>query len=410
MRRQHSALFAVAATLFAVLMIAGVSRAQTSTYRILHTFAGGTDGEYPTTSLLLDSAGHLYGATGGGGSGCSPYGCGTAFQLSQQGGHWNERVLVDFSSANNSSSVGSLVFDSAANIYGAQYQGGDPACDCGTIYELTKIAGVWTQIILHTFVGGASDGQNPGTGLIRDEAGNLFGTTELGGAYRAGTLFELSPAGDGSWTFNIIYSFGLGEDASVPYGPLTMDKSGNIYGTGGGGGLEQWGAAFELSPSAGAWTEKVLYNFTLDYGSPQGPDGIVSDGAGNLYGETFAGGEYSLGTIYKLTPSFGFWNRTVLYTFTGNNDGWYPYSGLVIDKAGNLYGATRFGGLGGQGTVFKLASAQGGRRKFEVLHGFNGSDGQQPDSGVVLDRSGNVYGVTDSGGTYGFGVAFEIVL
>ena len=164
---------------------------------------------------------------------------------------------------------------------------------------------------------------------------------------------------------------------------------------------------FKLSPSNGVWTDTVLFNFTLDYGSDPNPDGVVLDASGNLYGATTYGGPYGVGTIYKLTPSVGFWNRTILHTFTGSTDGAYPYGGLAIDKSGILYGTSDSGGTFGYGNVYKLSSTNG-KWSETILHEFMSADGANPDAGVILDQQGNLYGVAVNGGAYGQGVVFEI--
>jgi len=396
-----------------VLAMVSFSGAQTPSFKVLHSFSGGTDGADPTTTLVLGTAGQFYGTTyGGGSSGCSSNGCGTAFELLEKNGHWVERVLLDFSTTNNffPSPVGSLVADAKGNVYGTDAYTGDPTCNCGAVFQLTMTGGVWSQNILHNFLGGTSDGTYPGSGLVQDSAGNLYGATPTGGTYNNGTVFELTPNADGTWAYAVLHSFGgPGFDGISPNGRLTIDKFGNVYGTTPSGGLYGDGTVFRIAPSNGTWTEAILYNFTLDFGTGQLPEGVVPGADGNLYGSTVFGGEYQLGTIYKLTPAVGYWNRTVLHTFTGGNDGAYPYGGLIIDKAGTLYGTGSFGGMHGYGTVFKVSEGAQGRWKLMTLHAFAGTDGSYPQLGVIADPSGNLYGVTNSGGQSGWGVAFELV-
>jgi uncharacterized repeat protein (TIGR03803 family) len=381
--------------------------AQIGTFKILHTFTGGSDGRYPNTSLAFDRAGNLYGMTsqGGSSSGCSGNGCGNAFELSQRNGHWRLMVLSEFSSFGGFvNPIGSVAVDTKGNVYWTDLQGGDPSCNCGAVYQLTKNGGVWTQNLLHAFLGG-SDGQNPISGLIWDKAGNLYGSTEGG----PGTIFALTPNTDGSWTYNVIHEFGSAGDGGDPYGALTIDASGNLYGTTTGGGIYGYGMVFKLSASNGVWTEANLYNFTLDFGLYPQPEGVAVDSAGNLYGATIFGGEFGVGTIYQLTPTnVGYWNRTLLHTFTGDNDGGFPSGSLTTNKAGAVYGTTGLGGPHGFGTVFKLVPGKSGQWNEKVLHGFAGTDGSQPAFGVIMDQSGNLYGATNTGGAHGVGVAFEI--
>jgi len=174
-----------------------------SNFEVLHAFAGGTDGAYPS-SPLLDRSGNLYGATYDGGSltGCNSYGCGAAFKLSEENGHWSEDVFYSFSASTDGdypAPYGALAVDLHGNLYGIQQEAGDPTCNCGAIYQLTRSAGVWTQNTLHNFTGGGSgDGAYPSAGLVQDAHGNFYGTTEGGGVNMNGTIFELSPNPDGT--------------------------------------------------------------------------------------------------------------------------------------------------------------------------------------------------------------------
>jgi uncharacterized repeat protein (TIGR03803 family) len=379
-------------------------------FQVLHAFGQGADAAYPT-SPLLDHAGNLIGISEFGGilADCTPYGCGAAFELSQVNGYWRESVFYSFTSFPNA--VGTLAVDAHGNVYGVQDEGGDPSCNCGAVYQLTQSGGVWTENLLHNFVGGnGSDGAYPSSGLVRDAGGNLYGATAQGGINNAGTIFELSPNSDGTWTYSVIYEFLSTNylDAVGPGGPLTIDAPGNLYGTTSGGGEFGYGAVFRISLSNGGWTESILSNFTLDFGSQPYPDGVVLDGAGNLYGTTLDGGDYGTGTVYKLAPAVGYWRRTVLHTFSGDADGAYPYGPLAIDASGSLYGGTNYGGSFGYGTIYKLAVSNG-KWTESTLHAFtNGKDGARSITGVVLDSQGNLYGTALDGGAYGFGVLFEI--
>jgi uncharacterized repeat protein (TIGR03803 family) len=410
MRRQNASLPNIAVLMLVLLMTANPVGAQTSQFKVLHNFTRGSDGAYPS-ALAVDNSGNLFGTTTQGGdiSACSTSGCGNVFELSQLNGHWGERVLMDFITQEGlPQPVGPMVVDAKGNVYGTTVQGGDPSCNCGEVFQLTKGGGVWTFNVLHTFLGGPTDGQNPVSGLVQDSAGNIYGATGQGGMYGPGSIFELSPAAGGGWTFSIIHSFGLAGDGGDPYGPISIDASGNLYGTTTGGGFFGYGMAFKFALSNGTWTESTLYNFTLDFGMFPQQDGVVLGPDGNLYGATIFGGEFSLGTIYQLSPATGLWNRTVLHTFSGN-DGAYPYGGLTVDTTGALYGTASFGGLHGYGTLYKLVKGVRGQWNEATLHNFAGTDGAQPASGVVLDRSGNLYGVATNGGTNSVGTAFELV-
>src|ERR1700719_1708932 len=311
MRHRNALLPGTVVVVLVLLMTANTAGAQTSQFKVLHTFTRGGDGAYPS-ALALDILGNLFGTTVQGGdiSACSTAGCGNVFELSQLNGHWGERVLVDFLSQEGlPQPVGPMVVDAKGNVYGSTIEGGDPSCNCGEVFQLTRSGGAWTFNVLHTFLGGPTDGQNPVSGLVQDGAGNIYGATGQGGMYGPGSIFELSPASGGGWTFSIIHSFGLAGDGGDPYGPISIDGSGNLYGTTSGGGFFGYGIVFKVAISNGAWTETTLYNFTLDYGMFQQPDGVVPGPDGNLYGATIFGGEYSLGTIYKLSPTSGLWSR-----------------------------------------------------------------------------------------------------
>jgi len=244
---------------------------------------------------------------------------------------------------------------------------------------------------------------------VQDKAGNLYGTTAFGAVANNGTVFKLSPNADGSWTFSTVYEFNGQFDGGFPLGQIAIDSAGNIYGTAGAGGFNGYGTVYKLSPSGGGWVLTTLYNFTSDFGNNPNQEGVALDSAGNLYGITRFDGEYQLGTVYQLTPTVGFWNQTIVHTFTGNNDGAYPFGPLTVDQAGAVYGTAYIGGIHGQGTVYKLVKAKTGQWNAHALHSFAGADGEQASQGVILDSSGNLYGVAGAGGAYGFGVAFEIV-
>lgn len=406
-------LFSLLLLPMSISLVLTTASAQTGTYKVLHNFTSGNDGSSPVTSLALDSAGNIYGLTGDGGTSldCPFYGgCGTAFEMSQKNGRWALTPIAQFSSLNGNlpDAIGPIVVDSKANIYWAFSEGGDPGCDCGSVEKLTRSGGIWSETTLHAFLAGATDGHNPQSGLVKDAAGNLYGSTLYGGPNNYGILYQLSPAAGGAWTYNVIYQFTSQLDGAAPSGSLASDPAGNIYGTTTGGGLYGYGTVFKLSPSSSGWTLTTIYNFTLDFGNQQTQQGIAIDSKGSLYGVTQNGGEYQLGTVYQLTPTVGFWNQTVLHTFTGNNDGAFPRGPLTIDQSGAVYGTAEFGGIHEFGTVFKLVRGKSGQWNAHALHSFGGTDGNLAINGVTIDQSGNLFGSTISGGTLGFGVVFEI--
>lgn len=383
-------------------------------FKVLHAFAGDSDGAYPEAPPVLDQLGNLYAVTyeGGTGTGCSNYGCGTMYGLHSNGAQWSEKVLYDFSTTGSSQSLahsGALIMDPSGNFYGVNSYGGDPICDCGEVYELTRSSGVWTKTTIHNFLGyGSSDGSYPGFGLLRDTTGSLYGVAAGGGGYSNGMAFKLTPNGDGTWTENVLYNFIGPRDGANPYAPLVMDATGTVYGTAQDGGIYGFGTVFKLALSNGVWTETTLYDFTGGTGGGNPNFGVVLDTAGNLYGTADTGGGNFAGVVYKLTPTAGIWNYETVHTFSGGKDGGNPVSTVTLDAGGSLYGTTYYGGLYQYGTVYKISNVSG-KWQETVLHSFTGgNDGSGPYGGVITDSSGNVYGSATQGGRYGFGVAYEI--
>jgi uncharacterized repeat protein (TIGR03803 family) len=400
----------------AVLAIgAGVAASQE---KILYSFgADSTDSADPWFSgLVFDGKGNLYGTTYyGGANDASTGGAGTVFELSPAAGAaWTEKVLYSFgaTSTDGSGPLSGLIFDAKGNLYGTTYNGGVNS-DKGTIFELSPAAdGSWTEKVLNSFGADSTDGTHPSADLIFDAKGNLYGTTSGGGVNGDGTVFELTPATGGGWTETVLHGFGAtGKDGKQPNAGLIFDAKGNLYGAtdlgGAYGSLSSGGTVFELTPDAsGDWTAKVLYSFGAD--STSGPflnGSLIFDATGNLYGTTEEGGANNgNGTVFELTPADeGSWTEKVLHSFgaTGT-DGAHPWAGLTFDAAGDLYGATKSGGDDGSGTVFELTPAGDGSWTEKVLESFGSTstDGTSPASGLIFDAQGNLYGTTMSGGAH----------
>jgi len=324
-----------------------------------------------------------------------------------------ETVLYSF---NNNGTDGfnpwsTLISDASGNLYGTTLYGG--VNNKGTVFELTpQGGGSWTETILHSF-GTGTDGASPFNSLVLDTAGNLYGTTEVGGTHQFGAVFELTPQKGGKWKEKVLHSFNV-SDGAYPLGGLVLDSSGNLYGTTFVGGPHENGNVFELTPEAGGkWKETVLHNFNNNGKDGYGPyeESLILDAAGNLYGTTFLGGKFGLGTIFELIPqASGKWQEKILHSFPSNSsDGELPFAGVIFDVSGNLYCSTSAGGTGGVGTVFELAAKKNGGWKGKVLHNFNDDgDGYDPFSVLILDGAGNLYGTTGGGGTYGDGTVFEL--
>ncbi len=271
-----------------------------------------------------------------------------------------------------------------------------------------------SETVLHNLNNNGTAAAYPCAGLIMDASGNFYGTTCYGGLYNGGTVFELTRAQGGGWTETVLYSFGNGTDGSVPEARLIFDANGNLYGTTTFGGIHDGGTVFELTPTGGGnWTETVLRNFGGGTDGAIPFSGLVFDANGNLYGTTYQGGIHNHGTVFQLAPrQGGGWTGTVLHSFNNNgSDGALPESDVIFDAAGNLYGTTSAGGIHDYGTAFELAPAQGGGWTETVLHSFNlnGTDGAYPEASLVFDTAGNLYGTTGEGGIhYIYGTVFEL--
>ncbi len=430
---------AVVCVALGLLIVSGAAMAGGQREKVIYPFTGGGDGSSSMTGLISDAAGNFYGATYSGGT------AGSAYELSPAPGtgrHWSETTLHQFGgSGDGMGEISVMTFDRTGNLYGATAWGG--ASTLGTVFQLIPPAlpgGAWTENVLHSFAGG-TDGAFPYGGVVFDRAGNLFGTTVgqiNSGTY--GTVYELSPptAAGGAWTESVLYAFSGRNDGCGPNGKLVIGTNGALYGAAVQCGGTQnscfdgCGTIFELIPPAvpgAAWTEQTLYRFQgrKDGGWPN--NGIVRDLKGNLFGATEQGGSCldgspGCGTVFELSRSGGTWTETVLYRFTGGTDGQEPQGGVIVDKSGNLFGTTSFGGDlscntgSGCGTVFEVSppASEGGAWTESILHSFSGvPDGATSISGLTLSAvHAGVYGTTTSGGecasnTFGCGTVFEVL-
>ncbi len=334
----------------------------------LYSFQGGSDGAQPFAAITIGPDGALYGTTENGGNfGCNGYGCGTLYSLHPSpticktaNCPWKETQLVQFQGGvDGADPFGALIFDQAGNIYGTTQVGGTSqeclpvGVGCGTVYMLTRNGNSWIKTRLWSF-GQAVQGKEPFNGLVMDKSGNLYGTTFIGGQPEEGTVFQLTQ-GQFGWMENDIYVFQGGNDGGLPYVGLIFDQAGNLYGAASDAGSGAGGTVFELTPSGSNWNYSVLYGLTNPGGVECGPFGtLVMDAAGNLYGTTRCDGAYHGGSVFKLTRSGNTWTYSSLHDFTGLADGGNPYSSLVFDANGNIYGTASRGGAYSRGVIFEI--------------------------------------------------------
>lgn len=319
---------------------------------VLHSFTGGADGAngYADPGLIRDAEGNFYGATSNGGG---PASAGVVFELDPTG---QESVLYTFPGGSDGANPHSGVTrDGKGNLYGTTYSGG-PA-NAGVVYQVDATG---HETLLYRFTGGA-DGKNPNAAVIRDSAGNLYGTTVYGGI-GYGVLYQVNAAGNET----VLHAFTGGSDGAYPYAGVIRDSEGNLYGTASAGGPTNSGVVYKVDA---AGDETVLYSFSgvPDGSGPQA--GVIRDMACNLYGTTVFGGASNAGVVYELHANG---RETVLHSFTAGLDGANPYAGLTGDAAGNLYGTTYFGGASNAGVVYEVDFA----KQETVLYSFAGANGR----------------------------------
>jgi uncharacterized repeat protein (TIGR03803 family) len=377
------------------------SDASAQTFTALYSFTDSTKGSQPAAGLVRDSAGNLYGTSLGG-----THAAGNVFKLDTSE---NLTEIYNFTGGSDGSEpMGTLIRDSSGNLYGVTAAGGDTTTGCtfidgtpgcGTIFKVTEGGNLH---VLHTFHGG-TDGANPVARLFADSAGNLYGTTYFGGSSNKGTVYKLSPSG----TLTVLHSFTGGAGGANPRSRVILDSKGNVYGTipFGGPGPCACGFVYKLTP---AGTLTILHNFAG--GSDDGANpfsGLLWDRAGNMYGTTISGGTGNCdgdpcGTVYKVRTNG---TEALLFSFDGGNT---PSAAeLALDSAGNLYGVTQGDNRGSNlGTVFELAPDG----TESVLYQFqDGLDGSDPVGTLILDSKGNIYGTSDSfSGSVSRGAIFKI--
>ena len=381
-----------------------IPAAHAQTFSVIHTFTGGLDGGAPYAGVTI-KGNALYGT--------GSLQCGSVYQLTHNGSNWLFSTLAAL--GQDCGPMARVVFGPDDHLYGTT-AGGGPYYG-GTVFKVTPqvapcrdAACYWTVNDLYAFGSSQTDANGPGYGdLIWDQQGNIYGTTNFGGAYGNGAVYQLTPSGNG-YIESILYSFQGTPGAAVPYAGLVFDKNGNLFGTTAGGGAYGNGAVFELTYAPGVgWTEHVLYNFQAADDGWDPLAGLTFDSAGNLYGATFGGDDYNSGTVFELSPSDDTWTYKLLYSFPGSN--WQncgPAENLTLDAAGNLYGTTWCDGAYNFGNVFKLSNTENGWVYTSLYDFTGGSDGAQADCNVSIDTDGTLYGTTNNGGDYGNGTVWMI--
>jgi len=351
----------------------------TTGYHLLFKFGKSqAGGAYPLGNLVLDSAGNLYGTTLAGGIDRNCCGLVFELSPPSNGvGLWTETVLHTFCAGNDRCPDGAeptsgVIFDSSGNLYGTTTGGGSPGSGPGggTVFEMSPTSTGWTETVLYTFNVTMEDGfGEPQSRLVFDGAGNLYGTTARGGTAFWGSVFELSPAGN-NWTETVLYEFGgvQNNDGAEPFAGVVFDAAGNLYGTTDEGGHPSCneglgcGTVFELTQAQdGSWIETILHRFAGINGDGEFPAaGVVLDASGSVYGTTSEGGipgcspAPSCGTAFRLTPvGTGEWTGDI-FLFPGGMSGNNPDAQLTLDSSGNLYGTAGAGGPHGGGVAFKI--------------------------------------------------------
>jgi uncharacterized repeat protein (TIGR03803 family) len=424
--------------LFGTSLLVGAALAAAPSESVIYSFPAYMGIAAPSGNLVADAEGNLYGTTYQGGT----FGSGTVYELLRPlppNTVWMPVTLYNFAGGDDGAAPqAGVIFDPEGNIYGTTRLGG--ACKCGTVFELTPPStpgGEWTEVLLYSFQGvTVGDGKYPLGALVLDDSGNLYGTTNYGGA-TYGIVFRLSPpaVAGGAWTEAVLHRFtysNVSESSQglYPQGALIRDAGGNLYGTTTGGGTYNSGVAYRVRPPSvegGTWAYSVLHNFGSTATDGVGPQAALTLHDKMLYGTTEGGGQNNLGTVFQLVPPAAEgdkWTENVLYSFAGYSDGAYPVANVIFDSAENIYGMTSDGGdspyfgcgqgpAHGCGTVFELSPPAASQTNWTevVLHSFAGfeGDGFGPFSGLIFGKNGLLFGFTVAGGSADGGAVFAMV-
>ena len=389
------------------------------TEKILLNVPGGTFGTYPQY-LLRASDGTIFGTMAEGGNPTCQTTCGIVFKLApNSSGQLQESIIHVFTGGTDGAQPTSIFTDANGNLFVSTLHGGATKCfqGCGAIIELSPIqSGGYKTTVVWDSPGGAG-GQNPEVEII-DAQGNLYGNE---GSGSTSEIFELSPSSSGTWSHKALYRFKNGTDGSSGI-PQFMDANGNIFGTALFGGnttncQDGCGTIWELSPNSnGTWTFNVIYTFL---GVPDGwfPEYLVPDGAGNIFGTTYNGGNgtsaecvaaQGCGTLFELSPSStGGYTETILHDFNDTLDG-HGAGVIARDSSGNLFVSVTSGGVSTAGLVLEFSPQVNGPWLYTILHGFAALNGGGYPERILLDSADNVYGFTYNGGSKNHGVIFEL--
>ena len=412
----HGRLLATAIALAMVLALAAVmtESAQAQNYSVIYNFTGGADGAMPMAGLTTDGVNTFFGTANFGGivgGPCGSHGCGLVYRLNNNGSGWTVTPLYSFMGGADGQNPenASVVFGPDGPLYSSTFFGGGGcgAPGCGIVFKLWPSNGAgpstpWAETILHRF--NDMDGAGPVGAVVFDHFGNIDGATNAGGFNNGGVVYQLNQSSD--WQeFVLFHPYGY------PGSGLTMDHAGDLYGTTFDAGTHLYGSVYKLTPSGSGFTSTDLYDFTNGSDGAYPKAGVILDAQGNIYGATSTGGSGKGGTIFKLTYSNGQYSYSTLYSLPSPSNGRLisgPIGNLTLDSSGNLYGTTFSDGAHSCGAVFKLTSSHGSWT-YTSLHDFtNGSDGGFPYSSLVIDSHGNLYGTASTGGASGAGVVFEI--
>ncbi len=409
------------ATLLLAALVAPQLQAQT--LNVLHSFAGTSDGLYPVAGLTIDSAGSLYGTTAGLIYTSGPS-YGSVFRLKPHNGAWLFSPLYDFTGGNDGAyPLARVVLGSNGTLYGTVNRGGVQNCmqGCGLVFNLRPRPAIppspltpWNETVLYSFQG-STDGAYPGYGDIAfDAAGNIYNTGSQGGINNCpghvgcGVVYKLTRSGS-NYTESPLYAFTAGTDGAFPIAAVAIDHSGNLYTTAYQGGTNNGGTVIQLAPSGGGYNETTIHQFIASTDGDNPWTGVLIDSSGNLFGGTSRDGIDGGGSVYEMSPSGGGWNFSVLQSFNGSGANPGPQGVLTADASGNLYGTIYAGGAHNYGAIFELRRSGSSFTYIDLYDFTGGSDGGYPASTVTLDSVGNLYGTAYQGGTHNYGVVWQLV-